>query len=377
MVVSLDEPNNRSGSLTSRYIEAMRVALRGSSAATVTAGILLMSRARRLGQRIEVQVVGDPEDIAVVAGPAIVHSPVLAGCGVGRILGSGPLVIVPGRASDPLAVSLESGGTQDWFTVDRSGDGLHPATQAFVRLCHDSRTDARNLGRQLRRALHALGCPPEPAMLDLLFGAPVAPLDRLSLGLRAGRAMTGGTATPLTRYLRSSPGALPDPLPSPCRPKNLAQARTDGHLDLLLSRVRLGVRDNVDDWLRGVGALSSNEAGTLVELLCGLGEVGSHLLVLPHSGLLPPLDAAMDAVAVGLGAALGATSGESNANASLVEMFRFLGGTFVDDARFALDVDAGAVPEGRLTRWKWLCESVEVAASTADRLWRQVVDPPQ
>jgi hypothetical protein len=355
----------------------MRVALRGSSAASVTAGILLMSRARRLGQRVDVQVVGDPADIAEVRGPAIVYSPVLAGCGVGRSLGSGPLVIVSGPPSQPLAMSLENRGTSGWFTVDRSGDGLHPGTRAFVRLCHDSRTEARNLGRQLRQALDALGCPPEPAMLDLLFGAPATPLDRLSLGLRAGRAMTGSSSMPLTRYLRSSTVSLPDPLASPCTPEGLAEARTSGQLDSLLGRVRLGVRDNVDDWLKGVGALPCGEGLAMDALMCGLAEVGSHLLVLPHSGLLPPLNAAMDAVAVGLGPALGATSGQTDANGALVEMFRFLGGTFVDDIRFAIDLETDPPPEPRLERWKWLCESVEVAAATADRLWRRVIDPPQ
>ena len=85
----------------------MAVALRGSSAAAVTAGILLLSRSRRLGQRIDVHVVGDPRDVALVEGPAIVHSPVLAGCGVGRVLGHGLLVIVSGPATDPLAACLE------------------------------------------------------------------------------------------------------------------------------------------------------------------------------------------------------------------------------------------------------------------------------
>jgi hypothetical protein len=363
--------------LTSGYRGGMKVALRGSSAAAVTAGILLMSRARRLGQRVDVQIVGDPDDIAVVSGPALVHSAVLAGCGVGRALGSGALVIVSGPPSEPLAMSLSKGGTHGWFTVDRSGHGLHPATQAFVRLCHDSKTEARNLGRQLRRALDALGCPPEPAMLDLLFSAPVSPLERLSLGLRAGRAMTGSSSMPLTRYLRSSMDDLPDPLPSPCSAADFARARVDGRLDKLLCRVRIGVRDSLDDWLKGVGGLPCEDGMDMTALMCALAEVGSHLLILPHSGLLPPLDAAMDGVAVGLGAALGATSGESNANAALVDMFCFLGGSFVSEARFAIEIAAAPPPEGRLERWRWLCESVEVAASTADRLWRQVIDPPQ
>ncbi len=352
----------------------MAVALRGSSAAAVTAGILLLSRSRRLGQRIEVQVIGDGEDVAAVEGPAIVHSPVLAGCGVGRVLGSGALVIVPGPATDPLATSLESGGTGGWFIVDRAGGGQHAATQAFVKLCRSPVTEARDLGRLLRQALSALGCTAEPALLDLLFASPVSPLERLAIGLRAGRAMTGSTGEPLTRILAGREDEMPDPLPSPCQPADLLVAQEDGRMLALLDRLALGVRDSVEDWINGVVDLDTDDYEAL---LCGLAEVGSHLVTLPRSGTLPPLDAAMDAVAVGLGAGLGATRGQSDANRSLVDMFSFLGGRFVDEASFPLDVPGDEPPKDRLARWAWLCRSVQTAETTAENLWRQVVDPPQ
>ena len=352
----------------------MAVALRGSSAAAVTAGILLLSRSRRLGQRIDVHVVGDPRDVAVVEGPAIVHSPVLAGCGVGREIGHGSVVMVPGPATEPLAACLQDGGGDGWFLLDRAGGGQHQATQAFVRLCRAPGAEARTMGRLLRGALGALGCPAETALLDLLFAAPVPPLERLSIGLRAGRAMTGASGAPLTRILGGDAGDLPDPLPSPCGPADLIAAREAGHLNDLMDRLALGVRDSVEDWVEGMVALDG-EAYT--PLLCSLAEVGSHLITLPRSGMLPPLDSASDAVAVGLGPALGATRGESNANQALVDMFEFLGGRFVPEASFPIDVSGGEPPQGRLARWAWLCESVSMAATTAEMLWRQVVDPPQ
>ena len=74
----------------------MTVSLKGNSPAALTAGILLLSRARSFGQRLDVAILGDPHDITPVVGPALVHSPVLASCGVGRELGAGALVIVPG-----------------------------------------------------------------------------------------------------------------------------------------------------------------------------------------------------------------------------------------------------------------------------------------
>jgi hypothetical protein len=119
------------------------------------------------------------------------------------------------------------------------------------------------------------------------------------------------------------------------------------------------------------------EGDEFTPLLCSLAEVGSHLITLPRSGMLPPLDAATDAVAVGLGSGLGATRGETNANQALVDMFQFLGGRFVPEAAFPMDVPGEPPPQGRLERWAWLCRSVETAATTAETLWRQVVDPPQ
>ena len=88
----------------------MSVALSGSSPNTLTAAILLMSRARSFGRRLQVEIVGDPDEITRVEGPALVHSPVLASCGVGRRLGSGATVIVPGLPDAPLATCFTEGG---------------------------------------------------------------------------------------------------------------------------------------------------------------------------------------------------------------------------------------------------------------------------
>ena len=99
----------------------MFVALKGSSAVSVTAGILLLTRARSFGLPLEVEIVGDPTDVAVVHGPALVYSAVLASCGVGREHAAGALVIVPGPPGEPIAVSLSEDGTGPWFLIDRTG----------------------------------------------------------------------------------------------------------------------------------------------------------------------------------------------------------------------------------------------------------------
>lgn len=351
----------------------MTVALRGPSAATLTAGILLLSRARGFGQRLQVEIVGDPDDISPVEGPAIVHSAVLASCGVGRELGSGALVIVPGPAARPLAATLADGGEGGWFHIDRSGSGLHPAAKQFVTLCREKDPARRELGRLLRVAMAALGCSAEPAILDLMFAAPAPPLMRLAVALRAGRAMSGGRGTPITRFLADYPDALPDPLPAEaCAPGAVCTSLDAGALQEMLDRLRINVRDPVENWTRALAA-----TGEYDELLAGLVAVLSHLTSLPPQGMLAPLPPSMDAVSVGIGPAIGATSGQDDASAALLEIFRFLGGRFTDHARYAIDIPGGPPPADRLERWAWLCRCARTSAATADTLWRRVVDPLQ
>ena len=355
----------------------MSVALRGPSAATLPAGILLLSRARGFGQRLQVEIVGDPSAITPVEGPAVLHSTVLASCGVGRELGSGSLVIVPGPATRALAVSLSPEGESGWFRVDRSGSGHHPATQQFVRLCRDRDPTARELGRKLRVAMAALGCSAEPAVLDMLFESPIPPLLRIAVALRAGRAMGGsGAPAPITGFLDlPDESSLPDPiaLAVDSDPAALRALVGASGLDPVLDRLRLSVRDPVERWMHGILELGDDYTGLLWALLTTL----SNLTSLPPQVMLPPLLPSMDAVAVGLGTALGATRGVGDASHSLVEIFRFLGGRFTSEARHPIDITGESAPEGRLERWEWLCQSARQSAAQADTLWRRVVDPPQ
>lgn len=354
----------------------MTVTLRGNSPAALTAGILLLSRARSFGQRISVEVVGDPEELTPVVGPALVTSAVLASCGIGREFGSGATVIVPGPSSDPLAVSLAEAGDGAWFSIDRSGAGGHACTQAFVRMCRSSDLEVRELARRLRRALGTLGCAPEPAVFDLLFGAPVPPLVRISLALRAGRALSGQPGGALSRYLVQDAGTLPDPLEDPLSYAGLEAARASGALSAHLSRVGVAWHDPIEEWLSDAADLRTSDPA-YAELAAHLVGLASQVCALPPQGMLPPLTANADAVAVGLANALGATQGPFDANRTLADTFRFLGGRFVPAATHALEVEGTTPPEDRLGRWRWFCASTRRAASAADTLWRRVVDPVQ
>lgn len=334
----------------------MNVCLRGSSPATMVAGILLLSRARTFGQRIRVEILGDPDDVGVVVGPAVLHSAALASCGVGRDLGSGALVVVPGPGADPLAVSLSAEGRGEWFLVSRSGTGAVPATAALYSVLAGNSPDARRLSRQLRLGMEALGCAFEPSVFDLLFGAPVAPLTRVAVALRAGRTLSGQRGAPVTAAF-------------------VAELAEDDELDPAAALARLAppVRDVLAS-LRAHAAVLRERGDD--SLACGVDELLGHFGMLPLHGILPLLDPVTDAVAVGLGRALGATSGNPQAQATLMDTYRFLGGKFTSQADWVVDLPASLPPEDRLGRWRWFASQVAEAASRVEKIWRDLVDPP-
>lgn len=338
----------------------MIIALRGSSPATMALGILLLSRARSFGQRLRVEIVGDPSDVGVVSGPAILHSAPLASCGVGRELGHGALVVVPGPLDSPLAVSLSPDGRKDWFYVDRTGEGYHPATRDFVRLTRARTPGARALGNTLLDALETLGCAAEPAVLDLLFGAPVPPLTRVAVALRAGRALAGQRGRPINEFLTET------------------EDEEEGPVDRAAAFARLvpGVRARAEEAMRQAEALPEAEGGPPTALLAALTEVLLTLAMLPRQGMLPPLDPAMDSVAFGLGRALAAISGNPEAQVKLMATYQFLGGRFTDKAEHAVHLPGELPPDDRLGRWEWFCSHVSAAAGRMESIWRDLMDPP-
>ena len=353
----------------------MDVCLTGSSPCATTVGILLLTRARQLGFRLTASVVGDPDDVVPIAGPAVVYAPVLAGCGVGREFGSGAIVVLPGGPTDPVMVSLHPHGETGWFFVDRTGSGFHPASQAYVRLSRDPRPAARELGRLLRSGLEALGLSTDPAVLDVLFGADIAPLTRIAVGLRAGRAMSGSRGASVTRF--AGAGSQHDPLPlHPTDPLSVAVPRD---VRWVVDSLSPAVRDLADRCLALGLELAAEDGGRDLALLWHLAEIGSHLVQLPAGAMLPPLGAAEDSVATALEAALRA-EGDEDANRQLGQMFRFLGGRYVAAAT-GPTADCGASPPppsaDRVGRWQWFGAEVRRARKVADALWPNIVDPPQ
>jgi hypothetical protein len=354
----------------------MEVVLRGSSPAAMTAGIMLLTRARQLGDRLDVAVIGDPDDTLSVPGPAVCYAPVLASCGVGRKHGSGATVVVSGPPGQPVLVTVQPHGEGGWFEVDRTGAGSHPATQAFVRLSRDPRVEARHLGKEIRRGMESLGMSTDPAVLDVMFSANVPPLTRLAVALRAGRAMSGNRGQPITRFLGPGAPADGDPLADSYSQPHLEDLLRYGGLEWILDRMSVSVRDKAETWIDQARTLAGDDGGRDLALLYHLAEVASHLVQLPSHSILPPLGAAEDSVAVGLGSALRA-EGDGDANIELSRMFRFLGGKFVPSAEHSHFVAWADPPRDLVKRWEWFCSQVRKGRKRADALWPNIIDPPQ
>ncbi len=354
----------------------MQAHLTGSSPGTTTAGIMLLTRARQLGYRLDVSVVGDPDDVVPIRGPALLYAPVLAGCGVGREHGSGATVVIPGPPADPLLVSLHPHGETGWFSVDRTSAGCHPGSKAFVRLSRDPRPGARELGRMIRQAMEGLGLSQDPAILDVCFGADIHPLTRIAVGLRAGRAMSGGRGAPITRFAASFTEHDPLPLHPP---EGLLSDTLRRDAQWVFDGLSTAVRDPAERALELALQLAEDDGGRDLPLIWSLAEIGSHLLQLPPGAMLPPLGAAEDSVATALGAALRA-EGEEDANRQLGTVFRFLGGKYVTVAPTHVMTVGGEPPPpsgDRVGRWMWFCAEVRRGRKQADALWPLITDPPQ
>lgn len=353
----------------------MTVVLAGNWPASLTAGILLLSRSRSFGIPLTVSVVGDPASLPVVQGPAVVHSHVLSSCGVGRELGQGPLVVVPGPPTDPVLMCLQEHGQGQWFSVDSAGAGGHPATQAFVNLVRDSRANARHAAALLRRLCRWAGVPAEPALMDVLFGAPAPPLTRISLAVRSGQAMTGEPGNPITHILQSGGVDCPVLQGDEVDGQAVFDAWKNGELADVLACFPVGVRLGIEDFLEAMWILVEEGEDALLPLVSSLGELIGTLVLLPPGCMMPPIDAAADSVANGLVRVLGARGGDVDADRSLLNIYRFLGGKFVDHANYPYQLHSEKAPESREERWRWFVESVLRASEHMDDLWRAVMDP--
>jgi hypothetical protein len=352
----------------------VKIVLKGNWPATLTAGILLLSRGRSFGLPVTVNIVGDPKDIEEVKGPTVVSCQVLASCGVGRELGDGPLVVVTGGSVEPVLVSLDNKSDEGWFLVDSSGEGRHPATRALVRMVRDPSPCARHATRLLLGLFRWAGIPAEPALIDLLFGAPADALTRVGMALQASATFSD------SRVHRSVSERLNGGFETPLSNDGLDGERIfemwhSGELDKVLGALPAGVSVAVEDWLSSMEQLSALNDGESDVLVAALGSLLGNVLLLPQGCMLPVLDPTHKGLAVGIVNVLGAKENDSDTSRSLLDVFRFLGGRFEPFSQYPFQLSDTPAPAGRKARWRWLIDSVEQGAEQMEVIWKEVMSP--
>lgn len=352
----------------------MKIVLQGNWPATLTAGILLLSRGRSFGLPLSVRIVGEPKDAESVLGPAVVSCQVLASCSVGRELGDGPTVVVTGGSTDPVLVSINKRDPSGWFFVDSCGDGWHPATKSFVRMVRDNRPCSRKASSLIMGLLRWAGVPAEPAILDLLFGAPVDPLTRVGMTLRASATVTN------SRVHRSVSERLSGGIETPLASEGLTGDKVfelwrSGDLADVFGALPPSVAASVDDWLRSMEEFSDITDGDGGELVASLATILGNVLLLPQGCILPTLNPTREGLAKGMVKVLGAREKDSDAIKSLVDVYRFLGGRFELSSPYPFQLTDSPAPDGHIERWMWMIDSVEAAAEQMEKIWNEAMSP--
>jgi len=187
--------------------------------------------------------------------------------------------------------------------------------------------------------------------------------------------MTGESGGVLTQTTRSGGVDCPLVQNEEISGRAILDGWVDGELEAALSCLSVGARMAVEDWLEAMTVLSAGDDDRDVALVAAMGELLGNLVILPPGCMMPPTDAAADAVANGLVRVLGARGGETDANKSLLDIYRFLGGRFVEHATYPYQLNSDPAPDDREARWRWFVESVVGASRSVDDLWQSVMDP--
>jgi hypothetical protein len=218
------------------------------------------------------------------------------------------------------------------------------------------------------------GVPPEPALLDLLFGAPVDPLTRIGMTLQASATMTK------SRVHRSVSEHLSGGIETPLLNDGISGAQVlelwhSGALKGVFAALPDGVAVAIGDWLSSMEQFNSQEGGDCEALLAALATLLGNVLLLPQGCMLPMLDPTNRGLAIGIVNVLGAREKDSDTNKSLLDVFRFLGGRFEHSSPYPFRLPDTPAPEGRTERWMWLVSSVEQAAEEMENIWSEAMSP--
>jgi hypothetical protein len=319
----------------------------GSWPATLTAGILLLSKARSFGQPLRVSILRPANEIAI-EGPVLLRSNLLVGVGLPTAKGNGNVVLFPGEAKNPLSVRLEHEG---WLRLDRSGAGEMEETKAFVKLSRKRERPLSSLAFQAITGLRKLGVTPEPGIIDILFHRELDPMRRLILFLHFGRYLSGSEGQAIQRYLQL-----------PIEP-------TQEELRVL----KPGLRRELTKWLEEVEVAFEGSRA----LSDGVRRFAEDLAESDQLGFFPPLSMEDVSLICTLSEGLSAISKGSNALDFMKDRFTFLGGTIVEKAQNVIAISDVLPPEAHLPSWDWLLSEAEKGSDRTEQIWRQIMDQLQ
>jgi hypothetical protein len=243
-------------------------------------------------------------------------------------------------------------------------------------MSRDPRVEVKKLAKQARITFQTLGILPQTGLLDFLFQAPVPALTRIALTLRAGRSINTGVSQPITQFLSGegigSVEPISDVYTEPAQAAEILRQATTGPF---LAGLTPKAKAHVVQWCQLARKAAKEDKGRDGAFVYHMGQLLSHLEQLPAHSILPPLDAALDGVALCLPKALQAI-GNEDANQTLRQMFTFLGGRYVEPCPNMYSVYAVEAPNEPMGRWQWFCQAATVGRTRADELWPLITDPP-
>ena len=321
----------------------MPLTLKGSWPATLSAGILLLSKARRLGIPISVQILED--SMPIIKGPALIRDSLLVGLGLTKSKTDNNLVVVPGDSCAPILLRL---GEADWVFVDRSGKGYLDSTKTFMSLFHTHK-EFVSLGLQAIAALRRLGVAIEPCVLDVLFAEHLDPILRFQLFLALGRVLSDKQGQSLSSVFL----------------KNKSPTQSGVVQPEILKKVR--------EWLQQVSTISEQHevfAQQANQLVQQFEKITIHDLSLS-------LNSHLISIVRSIKQGLAAIDSNHDALTIMKRRFTFLGGGFTQKAENVITLPDVICPEEQISKWQWLCSQAHAGSAEVERLWLRITNPMQ